>query len=222
MENPLNGNAYYSISYLIESREGSYQFKRNTYNEKLLREIIVQDEYDKIVNKASKIMANAILKKKVNDKFEISLLNQFFFVINVILLILFILTFYYSQTRSKYENLFYPSIIFLVLSIAITFLRSFYNFFRKTRDYQTVDEIIQNDLDDYFKNINQFYSNNLRNKTGSIEFRFIPVKKYIECIVEQLKPEDSNLSNYGEEEVEISDIKIEDDNIVSNIINFNK
>ena len=85
-----------------------------------------------------------------------------------------------------------------------------------------MDEIIQNDLDDYFRNINQFYSNNLGNKIGSIEFRFIPVKKFIECLVKQIRPEDSNLSNYDEEEVEVSEIKIEDDNIFSHIINFNK
>jgi hypothetical protein len=141
---------------VISSKEGSYSFDSNTYKENLLKDIIPKYEYDKIITQASKIMGNSLLKKRQNDIFKISNFNFFISFISILCIIIYIITTLVSQ-QSVNIKLMYLSIIFSAIAILITTVQSTYYFFKKTRKYLTIDEIIKEDLSVFLNEINQIY-----------------------------------------------------------------
>jgi hypothetical protein len=184
---------------LIKSSEGSYCFHKNIYDKNpILKDIITKFEFDKIINQASKIMGNAILKKREADKFEVSYWIIGLSTFSVLLVIFYLFLIYVSQTVNSYgSEILYASLFLITLSIFIILIQSLHNFFRSPKKYRTLDQIIREDLETYFKSINNtFYFSINDDKyvfTGSLHFNYVPNKREIECLVEKARHTDNYL-----------------------------
>ena len=191
-------NSYYSEEEImkktirIPSREGTYSFNRFTYEAEAFRDIITKFEYDNIIENASKIMGNSLLKKKRNDKFEVSYWTMGLSLFSLILIICYLFILYLAQDSTNPEAMIYLAIIFVSASLLIITVSAFYNFFRATRKYQTIDEIIKKDLDQYFENINNKYS-----FTRTVYFTYISEKKIIECQVKRAEKGKQDVRKIG-------------------------
>lgn len=188
---------------LIYSKEGSYCFDKNCYNEEALEGIITKYEFLKIVEEASKIMGNALLTKRKLDHFEVSNWTICISCFSLSLVVVYLFLIYLAQgSTNNGETYLVISIILVTVAISVTFIQSIYNFCRKTRKYRTLDEIIKTELDNYFENINNtYYFSKINNKyifTGSLHFQYLEGKKIIECTVERANL-DNNFSIYEED-----------------------
>lgn len=175
---------------IIPSKEGSYVFNRLTYDEEFLGELITKCEYDKIISNATKIMGNALLKKKKNDIFKVSNTNKFISILCTVFLLVYVITLQSAKNSDDPKTLISLSLLFIICSLILTVSQSLYNFFKPIRKYLTVDEIIKKDIDEYFASINDtFYFKKVDSKfvyTGSMHFSFIPGEKKIICNAEKV------------------------------------
>jgi hypothetical protein len=179
-------------SIIIPSKEGSYVFNRLTYDEDFLGDLITKSEYDKIISDASKIMGNALLKKKKNDIFKVSNTNKFICILCIVFLLAYVITLSTSKNSDDPKSLIFLSLFFIIGSLIMSIAQSLHNFYKPIRKYFTVDEIIKKDLDEYFDEINgAFYFSKVGDKfvyTGSIHFTFIPGEKKIICNIDKVNP----------------------------------
>lgn len=205
---------------IIPSKEGSYCFNKTSYNEEYLEGLIGKSEYNKIIEEASKILGNALLKKRKNDHFEMPKYVYFFSILSFIFILMFIFGLYFSQNLEHGDNLFIVSIIFCILGLGITLIQSIYSFCRKTRKYFALEEIIKTDLDVYFDNINStYYFTKVNNKyvfTGSLNFNYIPEKKHIECIIVRVDNRSAEIVEENEEDLDDSKAINEPDASINN------
>lgn len=175
LESQLDNRQYQSI--YIDSNKGTYTFKRNTYDHLLLEKIIFKHEYNSIINRASIIMGDSLLKKKQYDSFTIPLKTKILYSICIVCLVLYV-GFFYAAERSVDNNVVYfiLSSLFISTGVIITIYQSYSSFFMKDRTYLTINEIIQIDLKKYFEEVNLKYYNKLF-------FIFDPDERSIECKV---------------------------------------
>jgi hypothetical protein len=159
---------------IIVSKEQSYTFEKNTYKEEYLRHCISKLEYDRIVESASKIMGHSWAKKRMNDEIKLPKFVIILAAIAVLLTIVYMILLYLSVTSDNGTSLLISSIICVSVGSLIAFSLSVYNFCRKIGRFKSLEEIIKEDLDEYFGNIN-------RNFVGRLEFVFNVNKRWIEC-----------------------------------------
>jgi hypothetical protein len=159
---------------IIKSREQSYSFEKDAYKEEYLSGIVTKKEFDDIIANASKIMGQSWSKKRLNDQIKIPLWVIVLSVISVILTIIYMITLYYSTTASNGAALLAISIVSVTIASIIAFSLSIYNFCRKIEKFKSLDEMIKEELDNYFNEINTHYE-------GNIKWKFITGKNYIEC-----------------------------------------
>ena len=81
----------------IPSLEGSYTFARNRYEPEILNEYILKNDFDKIINKASRLYGDSILKKRANDTFYIKKCSNKLTIISLICIFFYVLFFYLTQ-----------------------------------------------------------------------------------------------------------------------------
>jgi hypothetical protein len=180
----------------ITSKPGSFCFDKNSYDEVQLGFLISKLEYDKIIEDASKIMGNALLKKRKFDTFQTPIIIKILSSISFVLVCFYLFLTYASLNSDKGEAMLAIGLFALLLAILITLTQSIYNFCRKTRTYKTLEEIIKEDLDSYFVQINStYYFSKINNKyifSGALNFCFIPKNKHIKCVITKVDGEDNN------------------------------
>ena len=133
----------------IPSLENSYIFMRNTYDSNLLSNIIEDKYYEKIILGASKKMGDTLLKKKNNDFFDF---EKILMLISAFTLVLFIIFAYSYESKKNSKILIIITAFFLLSGIILTLFLCIYNFNKKN---MLLGDIIEKDLQSYFKKINQ-------------------------------------------------------------------
>jgi hypothetical protein len=170
-------------SIIIPSIPNAYCFKRNCYSYDILGSRLSKEEFDTIINKASIILGNTLLKKRSNDSFKIPLHTKVLILISIICLVLYVIFFFACEAAEKGGTvLFVFSLIFIIGSMGITLYQSYSNFFRPTRQYKTVSELIKEDITEYLNEVNAKLDGKDNNY---ITFKLHENDRSIECIVLQ-------------------------------------
>lgn len=181
---------------VIQSREQSYTFFKDTYKEEYLSHIISSQDYTAIINNCSKIMGNSWSKKRTNDQIKLPRFVIILACISVLLTVIYMVLLYLSSTSDNGTEMLIVSVICVSLGSLIAFGLSIYNFCRKIGKFKSLDEIIQEDLDLYLGSINKKYINVLN-------FVYIPKDKWIECNI--LRPVEVEMNNLESEHNKNSD-----------------
>jgi len=186
---------------IISSKEQSYSFQKDAYKEEYLSGIIPKKDFDDIIANASKIMGQAWSKKRLNDQIKIPMWVIVLSVISVILTIIYMVTLYYSTTATNGTALLAISIISVAIASLIAFSLSIYNFCRKIEKFKSLDEMIKEELDNYFSLVNSNYE-------GNLKWKFITGKNYIECSILKSGGRDRNIrfKKIDEEEENKNDV----------------
>ena len=160
----------------IPSLENSYIFMRNTYDSNLLSNIIEDKYYEKIILGASKKMGDTLLKKKNNEFFDF---EKILMLISAFTLVLFIIFAYSYESKKNSKILIIITAFFLLSGIILTLFLCIYNFNKKN---MLLGDIIEKDLQSYFKKINQQL--NIQ-KIKGIKFEYDKNNRSIKCVIKK-------------------------------------
>ena len=146
-------------SIIVNFKQESYTFEKNTYNRKLLASLISEEDYEEIIKKCSNIIGFCLIKKKNNDTITFSRLIIFLMVISMGLLIAYFVTLSQSfQANAEVNEVTFGICIFTVIcSIVISSFLSIYNYFKPMRKFQPLSYFIKRDINEYLDKINEEY-----------------------------------------------------------------
>jgi len=176
---------------IVKANLQNYTFPKETFNERFIGHLIQKNDYDSVIEAASKILSQSWMKKRDNDKINLPPIVSVLSIISILLTIVYMILIYYSTTVENGTALLVVSIVCVVIATLIAFGLSIYNFTRKMGSFQTVQEIIKEDLTKLFE------VENARLK-GRVEFNFNDEGNYLEIKILQIRP---GLENYKEEEI---------------------
>lgn len=159
---------------VIPSNEQSYTFDKNCYKDAYLGHCIDRNEFDSIISNASKIMGNSWTKKRINDQIKLPRFVIILAITAVILTVIYMVLLYMSTYSDNGTTMMIVSIICVTAGSIIAFGLSIYNFCRKIGRFKTLEEIIKEDLEEYFEIINKKY-------IGDLHMIFNINKRWIEC-----------------------------------------
>ena len=152
----------------IPCRITSLTFDKKAYREELLSDIIETEEFNKILDESSKIIGDALEKKRQNDDVKLPNYMIVLSTISVILAILYIIALVLATSRSLNSTFFtFIGIACILIAAVMTFFLSIVNFFRKIKKFKTIENFIKDDLDLYLDKVNE-------NLAGKCEFKFLP------------------------------------------------
>lgn len=172
----------------IACNEKSYTFDKKAYKYEFLSEYISQNDWNNILSEASKVMGSSWSKKRVNDQIKLPKLIIGLACLSVLLTVVYMVTLYLAgNTDDDNESAYLMAIAIVSISSGsvLALGLAIYNFTRKVRKFKTLDDIMQNDIDNYLFEINAKYKNKL-------EFIYIPTTKWIECNIMMKKDTDND------------------------------
>lgn len=204
----------------INCKSTSLTWDKSAYKEDFLAGIIEKEEFDAILEHASKILGDALEKKRENDEVKLPKSMMFLSTITVILSICYVVVLLIAaQSPANSTILLVIAIICLAGASALALTLSILNYCRKIKQFRTLETFIKDDLDYYFSHINAKFS-------GKCEFRFLPLKEQIIELVTFVKTakmieEDMNenrklVINYDDERSNIDLSQDRDDESRSN------
>lgn len=158
---------------IIKANLQNYTFPKETYKHDYIGHLIRVDEYNNIIDQASKVLSQAWMKKRDNDKINLPTFVIVLSVISVILTIAYMITIYYSTVVEDGLVLLVLSLVFVIIATSIAFGLSIYNFCRKMGEFKTVQKIIEEDLAVLFAEKNSIYNDKLH-------FRYDSASHYLE------------------------------------------
>jgi hypothetical protein len=155
----------------------SFIYDKKSYRSDLLNKIISKQEWENIINEASRRMGQSWSKKKLNDKISLPNIMTIFAVLSVILTIIYTATLYTAAiSDGESPALLGVSITCISLGILISAVLATYNFFRELRTFHSLDDIMEITMKEYINYLNTKY--NLK-----LEFSYMPDTKIIECLI---------------------------------------
>lgn len=163
-----------SSKIVIQSKEQTYNFEKDSYREEILSQCINKNNFDIIINEASKLLGHCWTKKRINDQIKLPKPVIILAAIAVVLTILYMILLYLSASSANGQVLLAISIFSVSIGGLIAFGLSIYNFCREISKFKSLDEIIKEDLDKYFYDVNKKYE-------GLLQFIYIPESRWIEC-----------------------------------------
>lgn len=150
---------------LVKANLQNYSFPKGSYKEEYLGHLIRIEDYNGIIESASKILSQAWMKKRENDKINLPSIVVILSVIAVVLTIIYMILIYYSTTEAdatKSTIMLVVSGVCVVSATIIAFSLSIYNFCREMGQFKTIQDIIREDLENLFKLKNTIYSGKLK------------------------------------------------------------
>ena len=160
---------------VVKANLQNYTFPKETYHETFIGHLIKKEEYDRIIASGSKILSQAWMKKRDNDKINLPPFVTALSVISILLTVVYMILIYYSTTVENGTALLIVSIVCVVVATLIAFGLSIYNFCRKMGTFKTVQEIIKEDLHELFSVENRNYFERL-NFSFNDEGNFLEIK----------------------------------------------
>lgn len=160
---------------IIELNENSYTFDKRSYKLEYLNGIIEKEEWDTFISDASKLMGQSWGKKKTNDQIKLPNFLILSAVVCVLLSLVYMITLYIAAT-SEGNNTVLITVAIITVSVATisTAILATYNFKRELGKFRSLDEIMQEDIDEFLNAINSKHK-------GKLYFVYMPNTKWIEC-----------------------------------------
>lgn len=129
-------------------------FENCSYDYTFLNEYIKIEDYINVLNICTKTMHISISKKRIYDKYSTPFINKLLGGISVLLLICYIFTIYYAQSRTYAKNLFNFSVFCLITGISILLYNSLSNFCREMKKYYILEDFFKNNMTAVVNEIN--------------------------------------------------------------------
>lgn len=202
--NGINGNieanGNYTWQKICIKITDRIKFTKNTYREDLLKYIIKQNEYDKIIAKGDKVLYSCWSKKKEYEKINIPIFIYIFFILLVILSILQITLVIVARDHENGLLIGKLSFALAFLIMLGTIILALYNFLKKPTHDKTFRAYFLESLPKFCDGINKEISKNIRfyydNQAAALvcEFKIINLHKDVQ------KAKDNTKNNMYEEE----------------------
>lgn len=154
----------------------SYTFKKNSYSADLLDLIITKEEWDQLIRNAEIEIWKVFNKNKANIEIKLPKFMKVLAAISVLLIVIFLFTICLYTKFQGGNYLYSISIVCIISGTFIGIGLSTYNFFRKPRNFKSIEEQLDVSMRKFFKDINKKYENQLR-------FEYLHNKKCVECRV---------------------------------------
>jgi hypothetical protein len=164
---------------IIESKGESYTFDKKTYIPRFLDHCISKFDYDAIIEGASRIMGQSWTKKRQNDQIKLPKHTIFLAIAALVFTLIYMILLYSSVTSENGITMLIIAVICVFLGSFIAFGLSIYNFTREIGRFKSLEEIIDQDLDEYFAYINKNYIDQL-------QFLYNSKGRFIECNIKRV------------------------------------
>jgi hypothetical protein len=146
---------------IVPIKTDLYMFDHKTsYEEKFLKHILSKQEFEQIFILATRVMGGSWSKKRNNDIVKIPNFIIGLAVLSVLLTILYMI-FIFLSTASDNPALLILSIICVSAASIIAFGLSIYNFTRKLGRFRSLQDIIKEDIERCFTELNKKYEGKL-------------------------------------------------------------
>ena len=175
---------------IVQYDENTAGFVENAYLEQYLGRYISEKEFEEIISYCSRRMQKFWMFVKENDKSELPKdLKSMSIVIIAIFLVYIVGVFLVLEMESYNTFALYVCFFCFVIGVSITFALNLYNHFRTYQRFKSPEELLKDELDEYFKTVNPKYP--------EIEFSYNLMKNRIEIDILRLK-EDDHSSHHSE------------------------
>ena len=151
----------------------TFKFNNDTFKDNFLTEFIFKEDYDVIISEASNVLYKGWLFKKLKDTVRIPKVSKNLIIFSILSLILYLFTLCIAPII-KGNGVIFASGFFILISIILLIILTLTNAKHKIEKFQTLEEILEIDMEVYFKEINLKF-----NKV--LEFKYISELFYIEC-----------------------------------------
>jgi hypothetical protein len=194
---------------IVPIKTDLYMFEyKKAYDEKFLGHIIGKTTFDQIFTNATRVMGNSWSKKRNNDIVRIPRFIIGLAVTSVILTVLY-MVFIFLSTSSDNPAMLVLSIICVSLASVIAFGLSIYNFTRKLGRFRTLQEIIREDIEACFAELNKRYDGQL-NFVYMMDYAEINILKPSNHVLyEENKAHEPNELGKKGSDVELAHIKVD-------------
>jgi hypothetical protein len=146
---------------IVPIKTDLYMFDhKSSYDETYLGHILNKQDFDAIFTQATRIMGGAWSKKRNNDIIRIPNFIIGLAGISLLLTILYMI-FIFLSTSSTGTAYLILSIFCVTSATGISFGLSIYNFTRKLGKFRSLQDLLNEDVQKLFKELNAKYSGNL-------------------------------------------------------------
>jgi hypothetical protein len=179
---------------IVPIKTDLYMFDhKSAYEEKFISHILTKQEYEQIFVQATRVMGGSWSKKRNNDIVKIPNFIIGLAVLSVLLTILYMI-FIFLSTASDSPALLILSIICVSAASMIAFGLSIYNFTRKLGRFRSLQNIIEEDIERYFTELNHKYEGKL-NFVYRVDYAEINIIKQAHHSDKAIKEEDEEECN---------------------------
>ena len=155
----------------IPCRKTSLTYDKTVYKEEILQDIIDQEEFEKILDECSKILGDAIDKKRANDEVKIPKFIVILSIMASLLALVYIVCLFIAANSTDNQTFMVVLAVFCLTGAgSMAFVLSLFNFCRKIKTFRTLEAYVKDDMDAYLDKINVGF-------TGKCEFKFYPHKE---------------------------------------------
>lgn len=131
----------------IKIKPNIFTLEKDTYNPSLLYEIISENDYNKIISRLEKVIGESWIHKKNSDQIKMPKNVIYISLSSIIFTIIYMIFLYLSTITDTGIVYLIISIISISLSVIIIFTMSIFNYMRTISKFQTLDEIIKENLE---------------------------------------------------------------------------
>ena len=135
------------------------QYSKKDFNN-IIGKVIHYEDFSNIVDNLNQILYDSHIIKHNNDMVKLNPKLYYISYISFALGVGYAVCLYLTSTKKNNKLYILISTICLLLSTAIIFGISFYNFCRKIKAYKTIEEIIKENIEFYLGELNDLSENN--------------------------------------------------------------
>ncbi|CDW79881.1 UNKNOWN [Stylonychia lemnae] len=167
---------------IIPSNSVGNSFKRTCYDREILKDMITEEEFKKVVDELCKIAQKCYSQKRVLDNSKMApIISQLYF-LSFALITSFTFLIYYG-TIWQWTVLLIAGIVALIAGIIIVVVIML-KYLITEKEFPTFEEMVKNSLDEYFSHINKQFM-----KRG-LWWRAMPGHYWVELRIDQTLKED--------------------------------
>eukprot|EP00347_Sterkiella_histriomuscorum_P000845 403374297 len=167
---------------IIPSNSIGNSFKKNTYEEQFLHNILTKQEFDKVIDHICKIAHKSHSKKRLYDNTKMSneIINSFIFAF--MCEIVFVVLYYYATI---YQSILYKWLSLGFLIFGLVFVLSMMGYHAlPTKPLPSFESMVKDELDNYFTKINKQFV------LKGLWWRVVPGHYWVECRIDKSLKED--------------------------------
>jgi hypothetical protein len=150
------------VKVIVPIKTDLYMFDhKNSYEENFLKHILTKQDFDQIFLQATRVMGGSWSKKRNNDIIKIPSFIIGLAGLSLLLTFLYMIFIFLSAGSSSGSGYLTLSIISVSSATGISFGLSIYNFTRKLKRFKSLQDLIKDDIEKYFKDLSSKYEGKL-------------------------------------------------------------